>query len=181
MPGSIGIENVSQVVNPQMTFLWEVSFPRLPGGVDFTGIKFVAQAAGIPPAAFETIERWYQGQSFRFPGRANYSGTITLTLEEQESADQIQRLDQWRNLMRDVRTGEAAVATIQEMKGDMILSPLNRQGQIGGVSFLLFGVYPEDIAGVDLQQDSNERLERTVTISYDFWEVGASGQRSAGF
>lgn len=164
---NIGIEAVRALAEPAYGYLWEVSCSKLPGGGDPNALSFRAKTSSLPDKVLESAETNFKGHKIYHAGRDASAHTIDLTFWDSVGFPVYKALLNWSEFILNRETG--ASHPKKEYESIIIMEMLNRDesGTVGNTC-KLFGAYPESIAAISLDQSSNEPVEISVTIKFDY-------------
>lgn len=167
--GQIGLDVIkNNVTNPARTYLWDFEIPS-PKGSGTTDVWFIrAQSTVIPGKSFDDIDINYKGTGgFRVPGRERYSHDFPVTVIEGTDKKGFDAIHSWMELVRASVSGEGEPDP--DIKADAILTCFDQKGN-PWLRIKMVGMYPKNIADIDLNYNASAAILFNVMFSYDRWE-----------
>jgi hypothetical protein len=169
-------QTLSSIITNRLahTNLFSIIIPApAPGGISDL-LKFSGKGTQLPSSELGTIEVPYRGRKLKVPGQRTFS-EWTVTVMETEGMYVRTALENWMNILDNATTGArnplVTNAKVSLLKSDM-KSP--------SLTYTLYGVYPTNIASVDLSFDEQTSpLEYSVTFSYSYHTLEGSQQSIA--
>jgi len=154
--------------------LFEVSMPfpgfSAPGNAQ-SKLTFMCKTAQLPGATIGVVPVQYFGRELKFAGNRTFQDwTITIINDEDFSVRNA--FERW---MVGINSHVANVRNPAALTpGSYVTDATVRQyGKTGNVikSYKFVGLFPTDIAPIDVDWGSNDTIEEfTVTLSYQWWE-----------
>ena len=134
-------------------------------------ITFMAKTAQIPGSSIGTVPLYYFGREMKFAGIISFTDW-TLTIFNDEDFVIRNSLEIWMNAINshsgNIRNAAAANAT--GYTTDAIVTQFGKTGEILK-QYKFVGVFPIDVAPIDLDWGSNDSIEEYgVTFDYQWWE-----------
>lgn len=160
------------------TYYWEVIIPDI-GTVSDTikdpdELMFRARSVTLPGRGVEVIESNYMGMRQFFPGRVNFTHTMSIRLEETEDQVVSLALYEWANRIFDVRTNSPSGGFSQTNKKrdvakDVILRLMGYNGEPLQKAYRLINAFIENVEDIELSYETNDKVVIPITLRYDFW------------
>ena len=156
--------------------LFEVNltFPTaVPGSGDATRkALFQAKSAQLPGSTIGQVPLYYFGRELKFAGNRTFTDW-TLQIINDEDFTIRKALESWMNGINshagNVRTGAASGPS-----GYTVDATVTQYGKTGDTlkTYKFVGLYPLDLAPIDLDWGSNDTIEEyAVTFAYQWWET----------
>jgi hypothetical protein len=156
--------------------LFQVSlvFPTIAAGGTAAGQKatFQAKSAQLPGATIGTVPLYYFGRELKFAGNRTFTDW-TLQIINDEDFTIRNSLESWMNSINshagNLRNNQAAAPS-----GYSVDASVTQYGKTGDPlkSYKFVGMFPVDIAPIDLDWGSNDVIEEyAVTFAYQWWEA----------
>jgi hypothetical protein len=152
-------------------------FPTVATNATAAGQKvtFMAKAAQLPGSTIGTVPVFYFGREMKFPGNRSFADW-TLTIINDEDFVVRNSLESWMNAINshatNVRNGVAQSST-----GYSVDALVTQYGKTGDTlkTYKFVGVFPVDVAPIDLDWGSNDSIEEyTATFAYQWWETNTT-------
>jgi hypothetical protein len=133
---------------------------------------FMAKAAQLPGSTVGSINVPYFGRELKFAGNRTFTDW-TLTIINDEDFVIRNSLEAWMNLINshagNVRAGNAV--TPASYTQDAIVTQYGKADTILK-TYKFVGLFPVDIAPIDLNWGSNDEIEEyTSTFAFQWWEA----------
>lgn len=148
-------------------------FPQIASNGSLAGQKttFMAKAAQLPGSSVGTVPVYYFGRELKFAGNRTFADW-TLQIINDEDFTIRNSLENWMNGINshqgNVRDPGAASST-----GYTVEATVNQYSKLGGdpiKSYTFVGMFPIDVAPIDLDWGSNDSIEEySVTFAYQYW------------
>ena len=143
------------------------------GGTDASRkVTFMAKGAQLPGSTVGTVPVYYFGREMKLPGNRTFPDW-TLQIINDEDFTIRKAIESWMNGINshagNVRTAGAASPT-----GYTVDADVTQYGQTGDTlkKYKFVGMYPLDLAPIDLDWSSNDTIEEYgVTFAYQWWET----------
>lgn len=159
----------------QQTHHWVLSFPT----GDLKGLSMMVQSTGIPNAEVTHTQVQLGGHTFNFAGKVNKSGTISVTLVENTSAEVMVKLMEFYEKYYSGFKGNSTTSTKGKQNYAKDLYLQIKLDLLDGMDNVKQSWYLEDClftfeSGAELGQEAGTMLP-ALTITYnDFhWEAGS--------
>lgn len=145
-----------------------IPFPVFAGGaVETRKLSFLCKAAQLPGDTIGVIEAFFRGKAAKIPGdRTDAEWTITVF----NDAEMVVRtaFEKWSNGCRNNTTSNGL--PVEEVLSDATVEQLDVAGN-AVKTYTLRGVWPSEVAAVDLAYDTNDTIsEFTVTLQLQWKE-----------
>ncbi len=133
---------------------------------------FMAKAAQLPGSTVGTVPVFYFGRELKFAGNRTFTDW-TLQIINDEDFTVRNSIESWMNAINshagNVRNGAAAGPS-----GYTVDATVTQYGKTGEAlkTYKFVGLYPLDLAPIDLDWGSNDTIEEyAVTFAYQWWET----------
>lgn len=154
---------INAVQQPARTYLWDVAIQNMPALTTFK-----AQTAQFPGIGSTDVDLFYQGQTIKYAGAAEYEHSWVLNVVESEIADIYDGLYAWRQQIWEQTSGISLPPSIYKKK--IVVIGVSTVG-VPWIRAQLNGAYPKLVDAVELDRSANtEAWKWNVTFSYDSWE-----------
>jgi hypothetical protein len=155
--------------------LFEVSMPfpgfSLPGNAQ-TKLTFMCKTAQLPGSTLGVVPMQYFGRELKFVGNRTFADW-TITIINDEDFVIRNAFERWMNGINshnlNVRNPIAATPLGYTVDGQV-----TQYGKAGDTikQYKFVGMYPLDLAPIDLDWSSNDTIEEYgVTFAYQWWET----------
>jgi hypothetical protein len=150
-----------------------LTFPAIAANGTAAGQKttFMAKSAQLPGSTVGTVPVFYFGRELKFAGNRTFTDW-TLQIINDEDFVIRNSLESWMNAINshagNVRAGGAGNPT-----GYSVDAIVTQYGKTGNElkSYKFVGVFPLDIAPIDLDWGSNDVIEEySATFAFQYWE-----------
>jgi T4-like virus tail tube protein gp19 len=147
-------------------------FPTFANNSSAAGQKvtFMAKAAQLPGSSIGTVPVYYFGRETKFSGNRSFPDW-TLQIINDEDFLIRSSLESWMNAMNshqgNIRSSVAAGPSDYTVE-----ATVSQYGKTGNVlkQYKFVGMFPIDIAPIDLDWGSNDTIEEySTTFSYQYW------------
>jgi len=149
-------------------------FPTIASNAAAAGQKvtFMAKAAQLPGSTVGTVPVFYFGRELKFAGNRSFADW-TVTVINDEDFTIRNSLESWMNAinshsqnLRSAAAGNASAYTVDAL--------VTQYGKTGNElkTYKFVGLFPVDVAPIDLDWGSNDSIEEfTTTFAYQWWEA----------
>jgi len=145
------------------------TFPDGVGAVSGEKLQFMCKSSLIPSSQVNKVEVDYMGRKIKLAGTRPEFEDWTVTIINDEDFAIRNDLEKWMNLMNGHIDNQQLVSP-NDYKADGTVTQLSKDGsKLREYKFK--GIFPTDIAQIDLSWDSEDIEEFEVTFSVDWWEV----------
>lgn len=147
---------------------------------------FRAKTATIPAKEFTDMTTEYMGLKLNYPGKVNTAGEMTITFDEFQDGWVSKAFHTWQQLIVNTGfqddeiwkqsiaplTGGAYTNNIQLLCANIKITMYtsNLKDSLP-VVWRLYRCWPKNLASVDLGQEDDGKVQRSVTFSYSNWEL----------
>ena len=151
--------------------LFKVTFDY-PDGISATSgekLQFLCKASQIPASTINKLEVDYMGRKVKLAGTRPEFADWTVTVINDEDFAIRNDLENWMNFMNG-HVDNAQIVNPLDYKTTGKVTQLSKDGsKLREYNFK--GIFPIEIAQIDLSWDSEDLEEFEVTFSCDWWEV----------
>ncbi len=151
-----------------------LTFPTIAANGTAAGQKttFMAKGAQLPGSTIGQVPLFYFGRELKFAGNRQFADW-TLQIINDEDFTIRKALESWMNGINshagNVRTGAAAGPSVYTV--DALVTQYGKTGDTLK-TYKFVGVYPLDLAPIDLDWGANDTIEEyAVTFAYQWWET----------
>lgn len=148
-------------------------FPTIASNSTAAGQKvtFMAKSAQLPGSTVGTVPVFYFGRELKFAGNRTFTDWTLQIINDEDFAIR-NSLESWMNAINshagNVRDGGAATPTSYTV--DAIVTQYGKTGN-ELKSYKFVGLFPLDIAPIDLDWGSNDVIEEfSATFAFQYWE-----------
>jgi hypothetical protein len=144
-------------------------------------IPFMVRAAQIPASTLGTVEVPYFGRKIKLVGDRTFE-PWTVTVVNDEDFLIRNALENWSNAMNSLQGNLRTTGTASPLnyKAQAQVTQYSKTG-IPLRTYQFNGIFPTDIAAIDLDWNSTDQIEEfQVTFQYDWWEVLTGVTGNAG-
>jgi len=151
-----------------------LTFPAIAANGSVAGQKatFMAKAAQLPGSTVGTVPVYYFGRELKFAGNRTFTDW-TLQIINDEDFVIRNSLESWMNAINshssNIRNSAAGTPT-----GYTVDASVSQYGKTGNIlkTYKFIGLFPLDIAPIDLDWQSNDTIEEySATFAYQWWEA----------
>ena len=135
-------------------------------------VTFMAKTAQLPGSTVGTVPVYYFGREMKFAGNRTFADW-TLTIINDEDFAIRNSIESWMNAINshsgNVRNSAAINAT-----GYTVDATVTQYAKTGGEikKYKFVGLFPIDLAPIDLDWGSNDTIEEyATTFAYQWWEA----------
>ena len=155
-------------------FSVSLTFPTIALNSTAAGQKvtFMAKTAQLPGSTVGTVPVYYFGRELKFAGNRTFTDW-TLTIINDEDFTIRNSIESWMNAMNshasNLRNTGAASAS-----GYTVDATVTQYGKTGGElkKYKFVGLFPVDLAPIDLDWGSNDAIEEyQTTFAYQWWQA----------
>jgi hypothetical protein len=151
-----------------------LNFPTIAENGVAAGQKatFMAKTAQLPGSTIGTVPLYYFGRELKFAGNRSFTDWSLQIINDEDFTIR-KAIESWMNGINshsgNVRNGGAKAPT-----GYTVDAEVTQYGKTGDVlkKYKFVGLYPLDLAPIDLDWGSNDTIEEYgVTFAYQWWET----------
>jgi hypothetical protein len=133
---------------------------------------FMAKAAQLPGSTVGTVPVYYFGRELKFAGNRTFTDW-TLQIINDEDFTVRNSLESWMNAINSHSSNVRAAGAANPL-GYTVDAEVTQFGKTGEAlkTYKFVGLYPLDLAPIDLDWGSNDTIEEyAVTFAYQWWEA----------
>jgi hypothetical protein len=154
-------------------FQVSLTFPTIVTNGSAAGqkVSFMAKTAQLPGSTVGTVPIYYFGRELKFAGNRTFTDW-TLQIINDEDFVIRNSLESWMNSINSHTTNvrNAAAVNPSSYSVDAVVTQYGKAGQ-ELKSYKFVGLFPLDIAAIDLDWGSNDSIEEYgVTFAFQYWE-----------
>lgn len=148
-------------------------FPTIvTGGADASRkVTFMAKGAQLPGSTIGTVPVYYFGREMKLAGNRTFPDW-TLQIINDEDFTIRNSLESWMNLINS-HGGNIRDPQAKNVVGYSADATVIQYGKTGDVlkTYKFVGIFPLDVAPIDLDWGSNDTIEEySTTFAYQWWE-----------
>jgi hypothetical protein len=134
-------------------------------------VTFMAKSAQLPGSTVGTVPVFYFGRELKFAGNRTFTDWTLQIINDEDFAIR-NSLESWMNAINshagNVRNGSAVAPSSYTV--DAIVTQYGKTGN-ELKSYKFVGLFPLDIAPIDLDWGSNDVIEEfSATFAFQYWE-----------
>lgn len=150
-----------------------LTFPTIAANGTAAGqqVQFLAKSAQLPGSTIGTVPLYYFGRELKFAGNRTFTDW-SLQIINDESFTIRKSLESWMNAINS-HAGNVRNSGAANPSGYTVDASVSQYGKTGEVlkTYKFVGLYPVDLAAIDLDWGSNDTIEEYgVTFAYQWWE-----------
>lgn len=154
-------------------FQVSLTFPSIAANGSLAGQKatFQAKSAQLPGATIGTVPLYYFGRELKFAGNRTFTDW-TLQIINDEDFVVRNALESWMNAINS-HAGNVRNTGAVNPTGYTVDAVVTQYGKAGNElkSYKFVGVFPLDVAPIDLDWGSNDVIEEySATFAFQYWE-----------
>jgi hypothetical protein len=141
------------------------------GAVAGQKTTFMAKAAQLPGSSLGTVPQYYFGRELKLAGNRTFADW-TLQIINDEDFSIRNSLESWMNAINS-HTTNIRNANAKNLSGYSVDATVTQYGKAGDIlkTYKFVGMFPVDVAPIDLNWGSNDEIEEySTTFSYQWWE-----------
>ena len=151
-----------------------LSFPTFVPNSTTAGQKvtFMAKTAQLPGSTVGTVPLYYFGRELKFAGNRTFADW-TLQIINDEDFTIRNSIESWMNGINS-HAGNVRAANAIGPSTYTVDAEVTQYGKAGDTlkTYKFVGLYPLDLAPIDLDWGSNDTIEEyAVTFAYQWWEA----------
>ena len=151
-----------------------LNFPTIAENGVAAGQKatFMAKSAQLPGSTIGTVPLYYFGRELKFAGNRTFTDW-TLQIINDEDFTIRRAIESWMNGINS-HGGNVRAAGAKDPAGYTVDAQVTQYGKTGDKLkvYDFVGLYPLDLAPIDLDWGSNDTIEEyAVTFAYQWWET----------
>jgi hypothetical protein len=137
--------------------------------------SFMAKTAQLPGSTLGTVTTHYFGRELKFVGNRTFTDwTVNIINDEDFSIRN--SMESWMNAINS-HAGNVRNAGAKSPAGYTVDAQVTQYGKTGDILkvYNFVGMFPVDMAPIDLSWDSNDSIEEySVTFAYQWWETNTT-------
>ncbi len=154
-----------------------LTFPTVAANGVAAGQKatFMAKAAQLPGSTVGTVPVYYFGRELKFAGNRTFTDW-TLQIINDEDFTVRNSIESWMNAINSHSSNVRAAGAANPL-GYTVDAEVTQYGKTGEAlkTYKFVGLYPLDLAPIDLDWGSNDTIEEyAVTFAYQWWEANTT-------
>ena len=151
-----------------------LNFPTIAENGVAAGQKatFMAKSAQLPGSTIGTVPVYYFGRELKFAGNRSFTDW-TLQIINDEDFTIRKAIESWMNGINS-HAGNVRTDAAKSPTGYTVDAEVTQYGKTGDTlkTYKFVGMYPLDLAPIDLDWSSNDTIEEYgVTFAYQWWET----------
>jgi hypothetical protein len=151
-----------------------LNFPTIAANGVTAGQKatFMAKSAQLPGSTIGTVPVYYFGRELKFAGNRTFTDW-TLQIINDEDFTIRRAIESWMNGINS-HGGNVRASGAKDPAGYTVDAQVTQYGKTGDQlkTYNFVGLYPLDLAPIDLDWSSNDTIEEyAVTFAYQWWET----------
>jgi hypothetical protein len=151
-----------------------LNFPTIAANGVTAGQKatFMAKSAQLPGSTIGTVPLYYFGRELKFAGNRTFTDW-TLQIINDEDFTIRKAIESWMNGINS-HASNVRAAGAKAPTGYTVDAQVTQYGKTGDQlkTYNFVGLYPLDLAPIDLDWGSNDTIEEyAVTFAYQWWET----------
>jgi len=155
-------------------FAVTLTFPNIALNSVASGQKvtFMAKTAQLPGSTIGTVPVYYFGREMKFAGNRTFADW-TLTIINDEDFSIRNSLESWMNAINS-HAGNVRNAGAAGSNGYSVDAAVTQFGKTGNTlkKYNFVGLFPIDLAPIDLDWGSNDAIEEyQTTFAYQWWQT----------
>ena len=155
-------------------FSVSLTFPTIANNSTAAGQKvtFMAKTAQLPGSTVGTVPVYYFGRELKFAGNRTFTDW-TLTIINDEDFTIRNSIESWMNAINSHASNVRNPAALSN-NGYTVDATVTQYGKTGGElkKYKFVGLFPVDLAPIDLDWGSNDAIEEyQTTFAYQWWEA----------
>jgi hypothetical protein len=155
-------------------FSVSLTFPTIADNSVTAGQKvtFMAKTAQLPGSTVGTVPVYYFGRELKFAGNRTFADW-TLTIINDEDFTIRNSIESWMNAINS-HSGNVRNTGAANVNGYTVDATVTQFGKTGGEikKYKFVGLFPIDLAPIDLDWGSNDTIEEyATTFAYQWWEA----------
>jgi hypothetical protein len=132
---------------------------------------FMAKSAQLPGSTVGTVPLYYFGRELKFAGNRTFTDW-TLQIINDEDFTIRNALESWMNAINS-HAGNVRNPGASGPSGYTVDAKVDQYGKTGNIvkSYKFVGLFPLDLAPIDLDWGSNDTIEEySATFAYQWWQ-----------
>ncbi len=159
------LESVLSLQDPAQSWNFDLFLPSIPGSSNTRNLTFSCMTTVLPGMNLDVVEVPLHGVQLDFAGRATYSRTFNATFLEMRDWGTREMFRRWRESIRSWDNNSGSFASAYKVTADLVVyndipQPVR--------TIRVFGVWPEQIADIQLDGGASNVVTTEITFHYDF-------------
>ena len=155
-------------------FSVSLTFPTIASNSTAAGQKvtFMAKSAQLPGSTVGTVPVFYFGRELKFAGNRTFTDWTLQIINDEDFAIR-NSLESWMNAINS-HAGNVRNSAAKSPSSYTVDATVTQYGKSGDAlkTYKFVGMYPLDLAPIDLDWSSNDTIEEYgVTFAYQWWET----------
>ena len=151
-----------------------LTFPAIASNGTVAGQKatFMAKAAQLPGSTIGQVPVYYFGRELKFAGNRTFADWSLQIINDEDFTIR-NSIESWMNAINS-HSGNVRNANAMNPSSYTVDAVVTQYGKAGDAlkSYKFVGMYPLDLAPIDLDWSSNDTIEEYgVTFAYQWWET----------
>lgn len=164
--GRTSLQNMLSVLDPMVTWNWDISIPRIPGVPDTRQLTFRAISTTLPETTIETTVWEGHGLRLQSAGRRRFADSWECTFIETRDAGTRDMILTWLEMIRSWGTNTGSYKSEYAVPIELTLYD-DKPQPVRGIK--LVNAWPTQLGSVSLSQGS-EIVQYSVTFAFDLFE-----------
>lgn len=162
------VQNLQSVGDPALAWNFSLALPYIPGSSDTRDLIYKCQSSSKPGMTLEVVDAALHGVNIPYASRKQYSHRMTVRFLEDNGWKTRTKIARWMDIARDWVTNTGSFATTYKVTTDLIT--YNDLPEVTDVT-RVFGLWPTEMADVQLDGSTGDIVFLEVTFVYDFWQT----------
>jgi len=151
-----------------------LTFPSIAANGTAAGQKatFLAKAAQLPGSTIGQVPVYYFGRELKFAGNRTFADWSLQIINDEDFTIR-NSIESWMNSINS-HSGNLRNAAAMSPSSYTVDATVTQYGKAGDAlkTYKFVGMYPLDLAPIDLDWSSNDTIEEYgVTFAYQWWET----------
>jgi hypothetical protein len=161
---------MSNLPDIQRNYMFELWIPNI-AALNLDDMRVRIKTAEIPSRGNEFIASHYMGMQQFYVAKPTFTHQLAVNIEEHEDKKVAKALYSWQQLIFDVETNGASLAT---KKSDIVKNIDLKMYKFDGTdlsTIRYFNAFPENVGNVNLGFTESGAVTYPVTFRFDRWEL----------
>lgn len=160
----VGLGYVSPIEQPQLAYMWEVSFNGIFASQG-KNLQFYAQNTALPIMSTEPVTRYYAGKAYSWAGKENAGKILRVTFWDNQSLDVYRFFQDWIRTTNDFETSRKV--NPMNYKRDITLRLKDTSDLLINGEFIFEGCFPTEVSDVGLIYQESQVMTFDVIFKFD--------------
>jgi hypothetical protein len=152
------------------TYMWELFIPSI-AELEMDDMVVRVRNTQIPGRTITPIESFFLGTKTFYPGRTEFTNSVTMQIEEFEDQKVLTSFNSWQELIFNYDEGQQGAESKRDIVRDVELLMYAGDGSKLEKKIIFKNAWPQSIADSALDYTGNESIKYDITLQYDFWRV----------